>query len=111
MIHASGAAVTLLVAMSRMPWAGDPRVNMQESKGGKAKAYQVQQLLTAIDRVRSKRERRRTLGKTQAKDVSPKGKKRRAKARKSSGAGDMDINKVVDRYSYRVVWSAEDSAS
>ena len=24
----------------KMPWAGDPRVNMQESKGGKAKAYQ-----------------------------------------------------------------------
>ena len=34
----------------KMPWAGDPRVNMQEDKGGKAKAYQVQQLLTAIDR-------------------------------------------------------------
>lgn len=33
-----------------MPWAGDPRVNMQEDKGGRAKAYQVQQLLTAIDR-------------------------------------------------------------
>ena len=35
----------------RMPWAGDPRVNMQKSKGGKAKAYQVRQLLAAIDRL------------------------------------------------------------
>jgi hypothetical protein len=34
----------------KMPWAGDPRVNMQKDKGGKAKAYQVQQLLNAIDR-------------------------------------------------------------
>jgi hypothetical protein len=34
----------------KMPWAGDPRVNMQKDKGGKAKSYQVQQLLKAIDR-------------------------------------------------------------
>lgn len=34
----------------KMPWAGDPRVNMQEDKGGKAKAYQVHQLLKAVDR-------------------------------------------------------------
>lgn len=33
-----------------MPWAGDPRVNMQEGKGGKAKAYQVRQALAAIDK-------------------------------------------------------------
>ena len=33
----------------KMPWAGDPRVNMQDA-GGKAKAYQVEQLLRAIDR-------------------------------------------------------------
>src|SRR5262245_61954588 len=33
----------------KMPWPGDPRVNMQEGKGGKAKAYQVRQALAAID--------------------------------------------------------------
>ena len=31
----------------RTPWAGDPRVNIQNSKG-KAKAYQVRQVLLAI---------------------------------------------------------------
>jgi hypothetical protein len=35
----------------RMPWPGDPRVNLQESSGGKAKVYQVRQLLMAIDRL------------------------------------------------------------
>jgi hypothetical protein len=34
-----------------MPWAGNPRVNLQEGNGGKAKAYQVQQLLAAIDQL------------------------------------------------------------
>ena len=31
-------------------WQGDPRVNIQNSKG-KAKAYQVRQVLKAIDRL------------------------------------------------------------
>jgi hypothetical protein len=35
----------------KMPWAGDPRINIQPAKGGKAKAYQVKQVLQAIDRV------------------------------------------------------------
>lgn len=34
----------------RTPWPGDPRVNIQNSKG-KAKAYQVRQVLKAIDRL------------------------------------------------------------
>lgn len=34
----------------KMPWPGDPRVNIQQSKG-KAKAYQVRQVLKAIDKV------------------------------------------------------------
>jgi len=34
----------------RMPWAGDPRVNIQNAKG-KAKPYQVRQVLLAIDRL------------------------------------------------------------
>jgi hypothetical protein len=36
----------------RTPWAGDPRVNIQNSRG-KAKAYQVRQVLLAIDRLES----------------------------------------------------------
>ena len=33
-------------------WAGDPRVNIQNSRG-KAKAYQVRQVVLAIDRLES----------------------------------------------------------
>lgn len=32
----------------KMPWPGDPRVNIQDDHG-KAKAYQVKQVLAAID--------------------------------------------------------------
>ena len=32
------------------PWQGDPRVNIQNAKG-KAKAYQVKQVLKAIERL------------------------------------------------------------
>lgn len=34
----------------RMPWQGDPRVNIQNDHG-KAKAYQVKQVLAAIDKM------------------------------------------------------------
>lgn len=34
----------------KTPWHGDPRVNIQNSKG-KAKAYQVKQVLKAIERL------------------------------------------------------------
>lgn len=34
----------------RMPWQGDPRVNIQDDHG-KAKAYQVRQVLAAIERL------------------------------------------------------------
>ncbi len=34
-------------AVFKMPWAGDPRVNIQDDKG---KAYQVRQVLKAIDK-------------------------------------------------------------
>lgn len=34
----------------KTPWKGDPRVNIQNSKG-KAKAYQVRQVLKAIERL------------------------------------------------------------
>jgi hypothetical protein len=34
----------------KMPWAGDPRVNIQSNKG-KAKPYQVRQVLDAIEKL------------------------------------------------------------
>lgn len=39
----------------KMPWAGDPRVNIQNSKG-KAKVYQVKQVLQAIQKLEDKHE-------------------------------------------------------
>ena len=38
----------------KTPWPGDPRVNIQDNKG-KAKAYQVRQVLKAIDKLRKER--------------------------------------------------------
>lgn len=38
----------------KTPWAGDPRVNVQ-SDAGKAKAYQVKQVLRAIERLEVER--------------------------------------------------------
>ncbi len=38
----------------KMPWVGDPRVNLQNDHG-KTKAYQVRQLLNAIDRLSHER--------------------------------------------------------
>jgi hypothetical protein len=35
----------------KMPWKGDPRVNIQNDKG-MAKAYQVKQVLKAIERLK-----------------------------------------------------------
>jgi hypothetical protein len=34
----------------KTPWQGDPRVNIQNDKG-KAKAYQVKQVLKAVDKL------------------------------------------------------------
>lgn len=34
----------------KTPWQGDPRINIQNDKG-KAKAYQVKQILKAIERL------------------------------------------------------------
>ncbi len=39
-------------AVYKTPWLGDPRVNIQNDKG-KAKAYQVRQVLAAIERLES----------------------------------------------------------
>lgn len=41
-------------AVFKMPWAGDPRVNIQDDKG-KAKPYQVLQVLAAIDKIDDER--------------------------------------------------------
>jgi hypothetical protein len=38
----------------RMPWRGDPRVNIQDDHG-KAKPYQVRQVLTAIEKLEGER--------------------------------------------------------
>lgn len=38
----------------KTPWQGDPRVNIQNDHG-KAKAYQVRQVLKAIERLESER--------------------------------------------------------
>ncbi|WP_244591443.1 toxin HicA [Bartonella bovis] len=37
----------------KTPWFGDPRVNIQKSSGNKAKAYQVKQILQAIERIKN----------------------------------------------------------
>ncbi|MGI8793484.1 MAG: toxin HicA [Acidimicrobiales bacterium] len=39
-------------AVFKTPWAGDPRVNIQMSKGGGAKPYQVRQVLKAIEKLK-----------------------------------------------------------
>jgi len=36
----------------KTPWAGDPRANIQNAKG-KAKPYQLRQVLLAIDKIES----------------------------------------------------------
>jgi hypothetical protein len=46
----------------RTSWQGDPRVNIQRGKDGNAKAYQVRQVLEAIDRVKAERERLKAEG-------------------------------------------------
>lgn len=38
-------------AVFKTPWPGDPRVNIQKGEGGKAKTYQVRQVLAAIDKL------------------------------------------------------------
>ena len=39
----------------KMPWQGDPRVNIQNEKG-MAKAYQVKQVLKAIERLQNEKQ-------------------------------------------------------
>ena len=44
-------------ALFQTPWVGDPRINIQNDKG-KAKGYQVRQVLTAIDELAGMRNER-----------------------------------------------------
>jgi hypothetical protein len=44
-------------AIFKTPWVGDPRINIQDGKG-KAKAYQVRQVLLAIDKLEGLRNER-----------------------------------------------------
>ena len=41
----------------KTPWVGDPRINIQD-QNGKAKAYQVRQVLLAIDKLEALRNER-----------------------------------------------------
>jgi len=42
-------------AIFKTPWVGDPRINIQNDKG-KAKAYQVRQVLLAINKLETLRD-------------------------------------------------------
>jgi len=44
-------------AIYKTPWAGDPRINIQDQKG-MVKAYQVRQVLLAIDKLEGMRNER-----------------------------------------------------
>lgn len=39
----------------KTPWPGDPRLNLQEEQGGKAKPYQVRQLIHALQKLQEQR--------------------------------------------------------
>jgi len=41
-------------AVFKTPWQGDPRINIQNDRG-KAKAYQVRQVLQAVQKLREQR--------------------------------------------------------
>jgi hypothetical protein len=44
-------------AIFKTPWVGNPRINIQDDKG-KAKPYQVRQVLLAIEKLESMRHER-----------------------------------------------------
>lgn len=44
-------------AVFKTPWAGDPRINIQSDKG-KAKVYQVKQVLLALEKLKGLRHER-----------------------------------------------------
>ena len=38
----------------KVPWQGEPRINLQKGKGGKAKPYQVKQVKAALIKLRNR---------------------------------------------------------
>lgn len=40
----------------KTPWPGDPRINLQPTKGGEAKPYQVDQVTAALHKLMALRE-------------------------------------------------------
>jgi hypothetical protein len=38
----------------KVPWQGEPRINLQKGKGGKAKPYQVKQVKAALMKLRNR---------------------------------------------------------
>lgn len=38
----------------KMPWGGNPRINLQQFKGGKAKPYQVKQVIESLKKMSGK---------------------------------------------------------
>jgi hypothetical protein len=67
-----------------MPWAGDPRVNLQKGQSGKAKPYQVRQAVQAIDRLLAERASKAALVEDDKEGVgTKKTKSRKAKKRRS----------------------------
>ncbi len=71
--------MTIQAKVYKTPWQGDPRVNIQRGKDGKAKAYQVRQVLDAIARLEAEKNETRRMTMPDA-----------------------------THYTYRVTWSAED---
>lgn len=43
-------------AVYKTPWQGNPRVNIQEGESGKAKPYQVRQVLAAVHRLEGEKQ-------------------------------------------------------
>jgi hypothetical protein len=43
------------VAIFKMPWQGNPRINIQPGRDKRAKPYQVKQVLEAIDKLEKMR--------------------------------------------------------
>ena len=39
----------------KTPWPGDPRLNLQEEQGGKAKPYQVRQVIQALQKLQEQK--------------------------------------------------------
>jgi hypothetical protein len=61
----------------KMPWPGDPRINMQAGDGGKAKPYQVRQAVAAIETLLARQPVSPAIPDAQPEPKSSKTKKRR----------------------------------